>query len=322
MQAVIVDIEAPPPLLHMLAAAQLHSWQVYPAAVARSHWQRHGLAGDVILFNLQYAAAGEAIQLCRRINHVFPQRRLPLIGYGDWVSASSCHGLDDYLDLPADTQRPQRLTEFVALFRQLREREQQIEKLNRANQQLAAEAEALRQQSLTDALTGIANRRSFDETLRREWQRACREQTPLALLLIDIDHFKAYNDVLGHQHGDHVLQQTAQALQAALKRPGDRVARYGGEEFAVILPNTDPNGAVQVALQLSAAVAGLGLPHPATSCRHGRLSVSQGLSACLPLAKFDCLSDLLAAADAALYRTKKAGRDGYSCQWLGLNLPG
>jgi len=118
--------------------------------------------------------------------------------------------------------------------------------------------------AITDALTGLANRRRFDQCLTIEWRRGMRERKPLSLLLIDADVFKAYNDAYGHLRGDNCLKQIAEAIQDVVLRPGDLVARFGGEEFAVILPHTAAPGAFQLAQDICAMVCDRQLPTPAT----------------------------------------------------------
>jgi diguanylate cyclase (GGDEF)-like protein len=157
-----------------------------------------------------------------------------------------------------------------------------------------------------DGLTGIPNRRSLDARFQSEWRRAVRAQTPLALLMIDIDHFKQFNDIYGHQAGDQALQAVAAALGAAMRRSEDLLARFGGEEFAVLLPLTDVEGARIVAESLHAAIVAMGLAHSG-SPGHS-LTISIGCSGCLPTLEKD-MSHLLRAADAALYRAKKEGRN-------------
>lgn len=158
----------------------------------------------------------------------------------------------------------------------------------------------------TDGLTGVANRRHFDETLRLEWQRNQRTQTPVSLLLVDVDHFKQYNDTHGHLAGDHALQCIAQAIAARSRRSGEQVARYGGEEFAVILPNVDGMAAAAIAQQLRQEVAQLyrwghsHLQEPVT--------VSVGLASTVPQAD-QSIESLIHQADRALYCAKQLGRN-------------
>jgi diguanylate cyclase (GGDEF)-like protein len=160
--------------------------------------------------------------------------------------------------------------------------------------------------ALLDGLTGLANRRLFDEVLDREWRQAGRSRTSIALLMIDVDYFKAYNDFYGHHAGDKILIQIAQTIAADLKRPGDLVARYGGEEFVVILPAADVRSALTVAERIREVISGLHVAHaPAES---GMLSVSIGLAAFVP-SRRGAATDLIEAADAALYDAKRTGRN-------------
>lgn len=191
----------------------------------------------------------------------------------------------------------------------------------RTQLRVKALTDQLKAVACTDALTGAANRRSFDEALQREWQRALRTGQPLSLLLVDVDHFKAYNDFYGHQDGDDCLRKVAEALHAAVMRPSDLVARYGGEEFALLLPGTDHAGAEQVAGGLTEQLHRSALPH-ATSATAPLVTASIGIgsydqaSPCwhVPVGgsrfaglPFDA-TDLVRAADVALYAAKRAGR--------------
>ncbi|HTV75072.1 MAG TPA: diguanylate cyclase, partial [Candidatus Acidoferrales bacterium] len=161
------------------------------------------------------------------------------------------------------------------------------------------------QLTLVDGLTGIANRRRFDELLGTEWRRAARETQPLALLTIDIDYFKEFNDSYGHQAGDLCLQQVARELERTFNRPGDACARYGGEEFVALLPGTDLSGAITVAERLLERIASLGIPHAGSSL--GRLSVSIGAASVIPASADP--NALVQLADTALYEAKCAGRN-------------
>jgi diguanylate cyclase (GGDEF)-like protein len=163
-----------------------------------------------------------------------------------------------------------------------------------------------------DGLTQVANRRRFDEFLNQEWHRLKREQTPLSLILCDVDYFKLYNDRYGHLAGDKCLKQIAQALEKTVKRPADLVARYGGEEFAVILPNTELSGAVQVAEMIRSAIKKLKIVHQSSPI-DSYVTVSMGISTQIPL-KTIAPQSLLASADSALYEAKNQGRN---CYFLG-----
>jgi diguanylate cyclase (GGDEF)-like protein/PAS domain S-box-containing protein len=175
-----------------------------------------------------------------------------------------------------------------------------------AEDELADAAGRLAVLAATDGLTGLANRRSFDETLLREWRRALRGTTHLALLLLDVDWFKTYNDQYGHQRGDDALRAVSACIAETLKRPGDFGARYGGEEFAMVLPGNGEAGATQVAAEIRSRLADLAVPHAGTPS--GFLTVSIGIATLIVQTDGDP-ADLLATADAALYAAKRAGRD-------------
>ncbi|MGX9774449.1 GGDEF domain-containing protein [Janthinobacterium aestuarii] len=169
---------------------------------------------------------------------------------------------------------------------------------------LRAAHDKLEKLSLTDGLTGIANRRCFDQTLQLEWQRAARSHQGLALLIIDIDFFKSLNDTFGHPYGDACLVRIAAALHSALPRASDLAARFGGEEFAAILPATDGDGALAVAHKMQEAIAAAAIVHAPS--RGGLVTASIGLA--LSNAG-QTPEQLLAAADQALYRAKQNGRN-------------
>ncbi len=166
---------------------------------------------------------------------------------------------------------------------------------------------ALQQLATCDGLTGIPNRRSFDDKMQLEWSRAQRQGQNLSLILADVDHFKRYNDHFGHQGGDECLRAVATALQRQIFRAGDLPARYGGEEFAVILPGTDLAGARTVADRLRSEVEALALPHPAGGSSPV-VTLSLGVATCVPQAG-NRPQDLIALADSALYAAKHEGRN-------------
>jgi len=169
---------------------------------------------------------------------------------------------------------------------------------------LQKELEAL---SFKDGLTGIANRRQFDTSLAREWESARQSQRPLSLLLIDVDHFKQYNDLYGHLQGDSCLTEIAQTLRLALVGPRDLVARYGGEEFVLVLPETDAAGAQRVAERCLRLIEKLALPHAQNP--HGqRVTVSIGVGTLTPGPGAEP-QDALRAVDQQLYRAKQEGRN-------------
>lgn len=171
------------------------------------------------------------------------------------------------------------------------------------------QSDVLRELSLTDGLTGVSNRRCFDETMQNEWRRCARAQTPLALIMVDIDHFKHYNDAYGHQAGDACLLQVSGAMRRAAGRPQDLVARYGGEEFAILLPAEDQQGAEVVARKLLDEVGRLAIAH-AKSSVSAHVTVSMGVAALTPDDSFEP-AVLIKASDALLYAAKAAGRNRY-----------
>lgn len=176
-------------------------------------------------------------------------------------------------------------------------------------QQLAQANQELQQLVYIDGLTQIGNRRQFTDVSLGEWRRAAREQTPISLVLVDIDYFKLYNDHYGHQQGDATLYRIAQQLAAGLQRPGDLATRYGGEEFTLILPDTTEAGAVQVVEQIQKAIAALAIPHAASPIT-SHLTLSFGIATLIPQPT-QSLSLLLTAADQALYQAKAQGRNTY-----------
>ncbi|ASU39043.1 diguanylate cyclase [Herbaspirillum sp. meg3] len=190
------------------------------------------------------------------------------------------------------------------LVNQIKLRAQAQQKLLAAREKLVEMNKTLQKMALEDSLTGVANRRQFDVTLANEFNRAKRESQSLALLMIDVDHFKKYNDTYGHPAGDVCLQKIGKVIQ--MNRPGDLSARYGGEEFAILLPNTDLKGAVNVAEKICADVRNLNIPHGKNPT--GIVTISVGVQAIVPNKNCN-LMDLVSAADKALYTAKARGRD-------------
>lgn len=171
---------------------------------------------------------------------------------------------------------------------------------------LKLQSDILRSMALLDGLTGVANRRKFDEQLLRDWRQSQREQTSLSLILVDVDHFKRYNDHYGHQAGDAALQAVARVLTSTLRRPHDLLARYGGEEFVGVLPNTGLSEAVELAERMQAGVRALNLEHSG-SPEAQVVTISLGVATVV--ARSDLAPQaLVEAADQQLYAAKQAGR--------------
>ncbi|HAU58128.1 MAG TPA: hypothetical protein DCW87_11660 [Comamonadaceae bacterium] len=185
----------------------------------------------------------------------------------------------------------------LALEEKVLQRTAELEAANRQLQALSA----------TDGLTGLANRRKFDQEWEQEWFRAVRQSLPLAVAMIDVDQFKAYNDHYGHQSGDVCLKLVAQTLSLSVQRSGELAARYGGEEFVVILPGLNAAEAAAVMERVRDAVQALGLPH-ARAAVAGVVTISAGVAACVPQPGDDP-ARLVQAADAAMYRAKTSGRN-------------
>jgi diguanylate cyclase (GGDEF)-like protein len=189
------------------------------------------------------------------------------------------------------------IADQLAIAIQQAELYEQLEVVNQELQNLAT----------IDSLTQIANRRCFDESLLREWQRMEREHSPLSLIFSDIDCFKSYNDTYGHQAGDECLKQVAKILRQHSQRPADVVARYGGEEFALILPNTDIKGAVGLAETIRTHIKAKLIAHVGSHISD-YLTISSGVATVIPDTNISP-EWLIAKADAALYQAKQAGRD-------------
>jgi diguanylate cyclase (GGDEF)-like protein/PAS domain S-box-containing protein len=181
-----------------------------------------------------------------------------------------------------------------------------ISERKRAEQELQAAYIAVESMAVVDALTGLANRRRFDEYLTKEWRREMRDGKSLSLLMLDADHFKSYNDAYGHVRGDGCLKQIAEACMDVVARPGDLVARYGGEEFAIILPETDNKGAMQVGNEICEALRNRRLKHEANP--NGIVTISVGCATMVP-ERGRHSTDMVETADKALYLAKHSGRN-------------
>jgi diguanylate cyclase (GGDEF)-like protein len=190
------------------------------------------------------------------------------------------------------------------LVNQIKLRSQAQQKLLAAREKLVEMNKTLKKMALEDSLTGVANRRQFDATLSNEYSRARRERQSLALLMLDVDHFKKYNDNYGHPAGDACLKKIGKVIQ--MNRPGDLSARYGGEEFAILLPHTDLWGAISVGEKICQDVRDLHIPHNGNPV--GIVTISVGVQAVVPDSESN-LHDLISAADKALYTAKARGRN-------------
>lgn len=228
-------------------------------------------------------------------------------------------GATDYLvKFPDKLEVVARIRAHSRSYQAQQQRDEAYRELSDLKVELEKKNSELQRLSSLDGLTGIANRRRFDEYLEQEWLRAVRDGKRLALILIDIDHFKVYNDNYGHQGGDACLQQVARTLDAEIKRAADVVARYGGEEFVIVLPDTDLQGACIIAEKLRGAIAALKIEH-AHSITAQHVTISLGVSSILPR-EGGSPAALIKMADEELYKAKggegKRGRNAVFPQLL------
>ncbi|WP_371370488.1 diguanylate cyclase [Pseudomonas sp. QL9] len=255
----------------------------------------------------------DGLELVRRYREHPATRDIPIIVLStkeeaQVKSAAFAVGANDYLvKLPDAIELVARVRYHSRSFLALQQRDEAYRALRESQQKLLETNLVLQRLMNSDGLTGLSNRRHFDEYLEMEWRRALREQSQLSLLLIDVDHFKDYNDTFGHVAGDEALRQVAGALRESCSRSSDLPARYGGEEFAIILPGTSPGGARLLAEKLRLTVQAIGIAHevPAPGAS---LTISLGVATLTPQPGQSCL-DLIEQADRALYNAKHGGRN-------------
>ncbi len=255
----------------------------------------------------------DGIEACSQIKSRPHLQDIPIIMMTEqkhlgMLEAAFKAGAMDYIVMPVQkVELLARIRSALVLKKEMDQRKAREQELLDLAAKLEAANEQLRVQSSLDGLTGIANRRHFEEYYGIEWKRAQREKKPLSLIMADIDVFKLYNDNYGHQAGDECLKKIAALLQRITKRPGDLVARYGGEEFVIVLPETNLKGAITVAEEIRAAVEALAIPH-AHSPFHKYVTISLGVAMAEPKRE-SCREKLIEAADQALYRAKQNGRN-------------
>ena len=336
--ALLLHALGPPPAHHwarrclqvLLGAALLMSGLlVWPAlAAAAWHYGVPLLSLSMLLVCVALALWGERMFVWYSLALAMPAvslylQRLPIGGQSEdlFLSSSSlCVAVVHGLVILAGAVALQEVRRRQAHMRELRgllnaqnlalEKARQAEidleaQVSQRTQELALAARRLEALSTVDGMTGIANRRRFDETLQVEWGRAARDKRPLSVALIDVDWFKAYNDRYGHPAGDACLRQLARVFEAGVMRSGGLIARYGGEEFVLIAPDTDGSGINTIASYLCQEVFALALEHEGSP--YGRVSVSIGIATIYPHRGAKPLQ-LLQQADAALYRAKQQGR--------------
>lgn len=271
---------------------------------------------DLILLDIMMPGM-DGIEVCSIIKSHDHFRDVPVVmvtmrNEMEVLQKAFAAGAIDYIVKPADdTELLARVRSFLRLKDEMDARKAREKELLSATSKLRKANNTLQRLSYIDALTDIGNRRYFDELYSKEWRRARREKTSLGVVLIDIDFFKSFNDMYGHQSGDECLKDVAQAISDALKRPVDFAARYGGEEFAVILPDTDAAGGRYVAENIMREVSALKIPHAASEVAE-IVTVSMGGVAMIPKSD-DRPEDLVARADEALYKAKNQGRNQIIC---------
>ena len=217
-------------------------------------------------------------------------------------------GANDYLiKLPDKIEMLARIRYHSNGFIVKQQRDEAYRALRESQNKLAEANLELMRMANYDALTGLANRRHFDESLNIEWKRAMRKREPMSVMMLDIDYFKSYNDTYGHLKGDEVLRKVADVIQKSLMRPADLAYRYGGEEFVLILPEISLTGTKVLAENIRKNVAALDIPHEGSEIAH-HLTISIGVASLVPNSD-ETPTTLVSLADAALYRAKDAGRN-------------
>lgn len=217
-------------------------------------------------------------------------------------------GANDYLvKLPDTIELVARIRYHSRSYLALQQRDEAYQALRQSQRQLLETNMELRRLTNLDGLTGLANRRYFDEYLDAEWRRARRERREMSVLMLDVDHFKSFNDTYGHVAGDEALKRVAETIQASCDRSTDLGARYGGEEFSLVLPGMPAGGARLVAEKLRRAIEGLKIPHE-RSPTAPHLTASIGIASMTP-ERADAALELVQAADRGLYEAKRLGRN-------------
>jgi diguanylate cyclase (GGDEF)-like protein len=266
---------------------------------------------DLILLDIRMPGI-DGIEACRRIKAHEATRDIPIIMVTAQIDptvldVAFAAGAIDFVSKPFDcVELLARVRCALTLKREMDCRKARERELVEMTRRLADANAALERLSTRDGLTDLANRRRFDEYLTTEWRRALRDGEYLTVLLVDVDHFKRFNDSLGHQAGDECLRHVAEVLKSAASRPGDLAARYGGEEFVLVLTQTDQVGAETVAEAVCNGVASLAIMNPEVP--EGILTVSVGSATVIPTAD-SSPALLVSAADFALYRAKQDGRN-------------
>ncbi len=272
----------------------------------------HPLHYDLILMDVVMPEMG-GIEALRHIRQDAHLSDIPVIMVTAMDEQESLHeaftaGANDYIAKPVKKMELlARIRSLLRLRHEMNRRKEREHELTAALKQVSEMNRILTRLSAQDGLTGLANRRHFDEYFAAEWRRAQRDGTPLSVVMMDIDHFKAYNDRYGHQQGDDCLRQAAALIASGAKRPADLAARYGGEEFVLVLPETPFEGALRIAERVAQEFRSMKMPHAASSAAP-YVTVSMGVASIVPQPGRGA-EELLEQADKALYAAKHEGRD-------------
>ncbi|MZP31279.1 diguanylate cyclase [Heliobacterium undosum] len=299
--------------LYLQAVLASDGYEVYSTASAREALALllDGPSIDLILLDVIMPEI-DGIELCQRIKSDAAWRDIPVIMVTaltnmEDLDRAFAAGAMDYIIKPVKKRELlARIRSALALKTEMDRRKAREEELLRVTAELEEAVRKLQNLSSLDGLTGLANRRRFDEYLASEWKRAIRNGTPMSLILFDIDWFKPYNDTYGHIQGDDCLKAIASLMPEVVRRSSDLVCRYGGEEFAVILPDTSQEGALAVAESIRGAVSEAGIEHRQSPLH--RVTVSVGVATAYPSPSSEPKT-LIGYADEALYEAKHQGRN-------------
>jgi len=267
---------------------------------------------DLLILDLDSDA--QALDFLKTLKGDIRYKDIPIVvtsesDFDQQVRTAYAYGATDYLRKPLNpSEAKARIHASLRLNHEIDRRKARENEITEIANQLRDLTQVLMKLSLIDPLTGVANRRAFDQTVEQEFKRARRNRKPLSILLLDVDHFKNYNDTYGHQAGDLCLRKVAQEVLNTMKRPGDMLARYGGEEFAIVLPETDAAGALVIAERILIGVEKLGIRHEYNSAAPV-VTVSIGASTFSGFSSEFEPSKLIESADKSLYEAKHQGRN-------------
>lgn len=279
--------------------------------------KKQGNEIDLILLDVIMPGM-DGIEVCNQIKELEAVKDIPIImvtGLSNVkvLEQAFIAGASDYVTKPFHSvELNARIASVLRLKDEMDKRIQREAELVIANEKLHQLNEVLEQLSSLDGLTGIPNRRRFNSYIELEWKRAQRQKLNLSLILLDIDKFKLYNDTYGHLEGDECLKKVAKVLQSTVNRATDIVARYGGEEFAVVLPDTDLDGAIHIAETMRRNIENSQIPH-ASSTVSDVVTISLGVSSFHGCEGIQSIETLIDMADKALYEAKNSGRNRVEC---------